>query len=473
MTNSARMLQKCVDKCSMLDRKKSFGLVRLVTGPSGKSANSGDGAASKALAIFRLLLNDYHPRNFTISLWDGSEWPAENGSPRFTLKVRSPGALRRILTTGSNDLSISESYISGELDVAGDFEAAMPLATYLMNRRWHAHTMLRLGAILLQLPNGNRLLQRRRKPAELSGKQHSIQRDRQAVTYHYNVSNQFYALWLDGAMVYSCAYFETDGDSLDAAQTRKLDYLCRKLRLRPGERLLDIGCGWGALLIHAAREYGVQALGITLSENQAKLANDRIAKAGLRNQCRAEVADYRELDPESGFDKIVSVGMVEHVGESQLPVYFRQAWQLLRPGGVFLNHGIANRPIDPIPKGPTFVSRYVFPDGELVPISVTLRYAEDVGFEVRDVESLREHYTLTLRQWARRLELHRTDALKIVEEPIYRIWQLFLHGSAHAFAAGLLNVYQSLLVKPDTGRSGLPLTRADWYQPAALSGKPG
>jgi len=454
----------------MLNRKRGFGSARLVTGGFGKSASSGDGAASKALAIFWLLLNDYHPRDFTISLWDGSEWPAENGVPRFTLKVRSPGALRRILTTGSNDLSISESYISGELDVTGDFEAAMPLATYLMSRRWRADTMLRLGAILLQLPKGNRLLQRRRKPAELSGKQHSIQRDCQAVTYHYNASNQFYALWLDGGMVYSCAYFETDSDSLDAAQTRKLDYLCRKLRLRPGERLLDIGCGWGALLIHAAREYGVQALGITLSENQARLANDRIVKAGLQNQCRVEVADYREFS-ESAFDKIVSVGMVEHVGESRLPVYFRQAWALLRPGGVFLNHGIANRPIDPTPRGPTFISRYVFPDGELVPISVILRYAEDVGFEVRDVESLREHYTLTLRQWARRLELHRTDALKIVEEPIYRIWRLFLHGSAHAFAAGLLNVYQSLLVKPDAGRSGLPLTRADWYQSASLSGQ--
>ena len=454
----------------MLDRKRGFGSARLVTGGFGKSASSGDGAASKALAIFWLLLNDYHPRDFTISLWDGSEWPAENGVPRFTLKVRSPGALRRILTTGSNDLSISESYISGELDVTGDFEAAMPLATYLMSRRWRADTMLRLGAILLQLPKGNRLLQRRRKPAELSGKQHSIQRDCQAVTYHYNASNQFYALWLDGRMVYSCAYFETDSDSLDAAQTRKLDYLCRKLRLRPGERLLDIGCGWGALLIHAAREYGVQALGITLSENQARLANDRIVKAGLQNQCRVEVADYREFS-ESAFDKIVSVGMVEHVGESRIPVYFRQAWELLRPGGVFLNHGIANRPIDPTPRGPTFISRYVFPDGELMPISVILRYAEDVGFEVRDVESLREHYTLTLRQWARRLELHRTDALKIVEEPIYRIWRLFLHGSAHAFAAGLLNVYQSLLVKPDAGRSGLPLTRADWYQSASLSGQ--
>jgi cyclopropane-fatty-acyl-phospholipid synthase len=461
-----RTLLECCENLwitvSMLDRKRSFG-ERLLAGRLGKRVSSADIAAGRALAIFRLLLDDYHPRNFTISFWDGTEWPAENDAARFTLKVKSPGALRRILMTGSSDLSISEAYISGEVDIAGDFEAAMPLASYLMNRRWRTGTMLRLGALLLQLPKGNRLLQRSRKPAELSGKQHSIQRDRQAVTYHYNVSNQFYALWLDNRMVYSCAYFETDGDSLDAAQTRKLDYLCRKLRLRPGERLLDIGCGWGALVIHAAREYGAQTLGITLSENQAKLANNRIVEAGLQHQCRVEVADYRALDSAGGFDKVVSVGMVEHVGESHLPVYFRQAWRLLRPGGVFLNHGIANRPIDPVPKGPTFISRYVFPDGELVPINVTLRYAEDVGFEVRDVESLREHYALTLRHWARSLELHRADALKVVEEPIYRIWRLFLHGSACAFAAGFLNVYQSLLVKPNEGRSGLPLTRADWY----------
>jgi cyclopropane-fatty-acyl-phospholipid synthase len=452
----------------MLDRKRGFGLERLVVSRFGKSASPSDSAASRALAIFRLLLNGYHPRNFTISFWDGSEWPAENGAARFTLRVRSPAALRRILMTGSSDLSLSESYISGELDVTGDFEAAMPLASYLMRRRWRAGTKLRLAAMLLQMPKRDRLLRRGRKQAELSGEQHSIQRDRQAVTYHYSVSNQFYALWLDTSMVYSCAYFETDHDSLNTAQTRKLDYLCRKLRLRPGERLLDIGCGWGALLIHAVREYGVLALGITLSENQAKFANDRIAKAGLQNRCQVDIADYRELDSKAGFDKIVSVGMVEHVGEIRLPIYFQQAWRLLRPGGVFLNHGIANRSIDPRPSGPTFISRYVFPDGELVPINVTLRYAEDVGFEVRDVESLREHYTLTLRQWARRLELHRADALKVVEEPIYRIWRLFLHGSAHAFGAGLLNVYQSLLVKPDAGRSGLPLTRTDWYQPATF-----
>jgi cyclopropane-fatty-acyl-phospholipid synthase len=431
-----------------------------------KQAYAADSAATKAQAIFRLLLHDYHPRDFAICFWDGSQWPPESGAPRFTLMVRHPDALRRMLKTSTNDLSLSEAYISGDLDVEGNLEAAMPVANYLVGRNLPALTVLRIGKNLLRLPRLDRLRRKNRQAAELSGELHSVERDRQAVTYHYDVSNDFYALWLDEQMVYSCAYFEAADESLDAAQARKLDYLCRKLRLRAGERLLDIGCGWGGLIIHAARKYGVDALGITLSKNQAELANERIERAGLQKQCRVEVSDYRDLNQTGGFEKIVSVGMFEHVGESQLPLYFQDAWRLLRPGGVFLNHGIANRAIDPQPKGPTFISRYVFPDGELVPINVTLRYAEEAGFEVRDVESLREHYTLTLRHWARRLELHREEALQVVDEPTYRVWGLFLPGSAYGFAAGLLNVYQTVLLKPDEGRSGMPLTRADWYREA-------
>jgi cyclopropane-fatty-acyl-phospholipid synthase len=429
-----------------------------------REAQSADRAVTKAQAILRLLLNGYHPRNFSISFWDGSQWPAENGSPRFTLRVRNPNALRRLLKSRSNDLSLSEAYIFGDLDVDGDLEAAMPVADFLMSHKWPASAVVRISLNLLGLPRTNRLRQGSRKPAELSGKQHSVERDRQAVTYHYDVSNDFYALWLDERMVYSCAYFETIDDTLEVAQTRKLDYLCKKLRLQPGERMLDIGCGWGGLIIYAALEYGVQALGITLSKNQAKLANEGIVRAGLQEKCRVEVVDYRDLDASDGFDKIVSVGMFEHVGERLLPLYFQKAWRLLHPGGVFLNHGIGVRSIDPRLKGPNFVDRHVFPDGELVPINVTLRHAEDAGFEVRDVENLREHYALTLRHWAHRLELHRAEALKVVDEPVYRVWRLFMQGSAHGFAAGLLNLYQVLLLKPIEGQSGLPLTRADWYR---------
>jgi cyclopropane-fatty-acyl-phospholipid synthase len=429
-------------------------------------AHAVDSAALRAMAIFRLLLQDYHPRNFSISFWDGSQWPAENGSSRFTLMVKHPDALRRLLKANANDLSLSEAFITGDLEVEGDLEAAMPLANYLLGRDWPVVTMLRVGKNLLRMPRPNRLRRKNRQPAKLTGDLHSVERDRQAVTYHYDVSNEFYALWLDEQMVYSCAYFATADEDLDTAQVRKLDYLCRKLRLRPGERLLDIGCGWGGLVIHAARNYGVDALGITLSKEQATLANERIERAGLQKQCRVEVCDYRDLNDIGGFEKIVSVGMFEHVGESRLPLYFQHAWNLLRPGGIFLNHGIANRPIDPNPKGPSFKNCHVFPDGELVPINVTLRHAEEVGFEVRDVENLREHYVLTLRHWARRLELHRDEALQVVDEPTYRVWRLFLPGSAYGFAAGLLNLFQAVLLKPDQGRSGLPLTRADWYREA-------
>src|ERR1700722_8440459 len=400
-----------------------------------KEVHAVDGAATRAMAIFRLLLQDYHPRDFAISFWDGSQWPAENGSPRFTLIVRHPDALRRMLKSSANDLSLSEAYINGDLDVAGDIEAAMPVANYLAGRNWPAVTLLRIGKNLLRLPRLDRHRRKNQQGAELSGELHSIERDRQAVSYHYDVSNDFYALWLDEQMVYSCAYFETEEEGLDTAQARKLDYLCRKLRLRPGDHLLDIGCGWGGLIIHAARKYGVNALGVTLSKNQAALASKRIEQAGLRKQCRVELRDYRTLNEVSGFEKIVSVGMFEHVGENRLPTYFQQAWRLLRPGGVFLNHGIANRVIDPEPSDLNFTNRYVFPDGDLVPINVTLRLAEEVGFEVRDVESLREHYVLTLRHWARRLELHREEALQVVNEPTYRGWRILLPGSAYGFAA--------------------------------------
>jgi cyclopropane-fatty-acyl-phospholipid synthase len=434
--------------------------------PMAERVHAVDSAALRAMAIFRLLLQDYHPRNFSISFWDGSQWPAENGSSRFTLMVKHPDALRRLLKANVNDLSLSEAFITGDLEVEGDLEAAMPLANYLLGRAWPVVTMLRVGKNLLRMPRPNRLRRKNRQPAKLTGDLHSVERDRQAVTYHYDVSNEFYALWLDEQMVYSCAYFATADEGLDTAQVRKLDYLCRKLRLRPGERLLDIGCGWGGLVIHAARNYGVEARGITLSKEQATLANERIERAGLQKQCRVEVCDYRDLNDMGGFEKIVSVGMFEHVGESRLPLYFQHAWNLLRPGGIFLNHGIANRPIDPNPKGPSFKNCHVFPDGELVPIHVTLRHAEEVGFEVRDVENLREHYVLTLRHWARRLELHRDEALQVVDEPTYRVWRLFLPGSAYGFAAGLLNLFQAVLLKPDQGRSGLPLTRADWYREA-------
>lgn len=319
---------------------------------------------------------------------------------------------------------------------------------------------LHLAALLLKLParaphNGD-------AAPRLEGPLHSRRRDRDAVTYHYNQSNDFYSLWLDRRMLYSCAYFQTGDEDIDTAQEQKLDYSCRKLRLQPGERLLDVGCGWGGLILYTAQKFGVQARGITLSEPQAELARARIREAGLENRCEVEVRDYRDLPAIAAYDKIVSVGMFEHVGEQHLPTYFRQAWSLLRAGGVFLNHGIAASATFKR-KGPSFLDKYVFPDAGLVPLGTTVSIAEACGFEVRDVESLREHYARTLRLWARRLESHYEQARRLTNDTICRIWRLYLAGCARGFARDRVNIYQVLCSKPEHGDAHLPLTRADWY----------
>jgi cyclopropane-fatty-acyl-phospholipid synthase len=295
-----------------------------------------------------------------------------------------------------------------------------------------------------------------------------------AVRSHYDVGNAFYALWLDRRLVYSCAYFATGIEDLDAAQAAKLDHICRKLRLAPGERLLDIGCGWGGLVQYAAEHYGVQALGITLSQPQAELARERIAAAGLADRCQIEVRDYRDLPPDASFDKIVSVGMVEHVGRRRLPTYFATAWRHLRPGGLFLNHGIAMAASGNglssllsrlMWRRGGFIQRYVFPDGELASSGEMLRAAEAQGWETRDVENLREHYTLTLRHWVRRLEAAHEEAAQRVGEQTYRVWRLYMAASAHGFAAGRLQLIQTLLSKARAdGSSSLPLTRSDLYE---------
>ncbi len=419
-------------------------------------------AARRTLQILERLFDADARQRVGVLLWDGTRWPDDTPRPA-TLVLNHPGALRAMFLPGT-ELALGEAYLYDDFDILGDIEAVFGLADALAAATSGWRKKLLAARDLLRLPPGPDHRHGRRGPARLAGKRHSIQRDRQAVTYHYDVSNDFYALWLDRRMVYSCAYFQAADDDLDTAQEHKLEYICRKLRLQPGQRLLDIGCGWGGLALYAAQHYGVDVLGITLSQPQAALANERIAAAGLAGRCRVEVRDYRELDEPDGYDALVSVGMFEHVGAALLPTYFAQAWRLLKPRGVFLNHGIACRATDAPQHGPSFSETYVFPDGELTPINVTLRAAEEAGFEVRDVESLREHYTLTLRHWVRRLEAQHERALQFVDEPTYRVWQLYMSGSAHGFATGRLNVYQALLAKPDAqGCSGLPLTREDWY----------
>jgi len=418
-------------------------------------------SATDSIRFFEQLSANYPGQNFTVRLWDGTEWTSPPGdSPAFTLVLKHPGALRNMFTS-ANELTLGEAFIYDDFDVEGELEGALKLADFLLKRDLSTAEKLRLSALLSRLPAVASAQGEREGPA-LNGFVHSKERDQKAVSYHYDVSNEFYSLWLDRAMVYSCGYFKSDTDDIDAAQQQKLDHLCKKLRLRPGERLLDIGCGWGGLLMHAARNYGVEAFGITLSVPQAETARQRIRDAGLRDSCKVEVCDYRDLEVPYAFDKVVSVGMFEHVGEGLLPQYFRRAWDLLRPGGVFLNHGIAAAATFQR-QGPSFADKYVFPDGELVPIHVTLRAAEATGLEVRDVESLREHYALTLRHWVRRLENNAERARSLVGETKYRIWRLYMSGSAHAFRMGRLNLYQVLFAKPERGASHLPLTREDWY----------
>lgn len=409
------------------------------------------------LARLDRLLSGYHSRDFAIRLWDGTTRNPEADRPaRFTWVIKNPDALARMLLP-PRDLAMAEAYLYDDFDLEGDLEAACGLGEHLLNLPMK--TLWGFGGSWWRLLRQLRQSQGK-TGARLNGTRHSIARDHQAVAFHYNVSNHFFGLWLDQRMVYSCAYFRTPYDNLDTAQEYKLDYICRKLRLRPGERLLDIGCGWGALIMHAARHYGVQALGLTLSEPQAEFAGNRIRRGNLSPSCRVELRDYRDLPPGASFDKIVSVGMYEHVGRTALPAYFDQAWRLLRPGGVFLNHGIAQRGNL---KRDHFTDRYVFPDGELIPVGALASLAEERGFHLRDVESLREHYTLTLRHWRRRLEACHEDALRFVDETTYRVFRLYLAAFAARFHAGLFDVYQTLLSKPAAGDSGLPLTRQDWY----------
>jgi len=414
-------------------------------------------------ALVAELFSDYHPRDFAVRLWDGSTWEPEAGQEaRFTLVVNTPAALRALLRH-PDELALAEAYVYGDLDFAGDLEAVFKAADHLLvEKAWTTTSRLRAARHLLTLPsNGGRAAARQR--ARLSGRRFSLSRDRQATNFHYDKSNEFFALWLDERMLYTTAYFTSEAAMLEEAQEAKVDYVCRKLRLKPGDRLLDIGCGWGALVVHAAERYGAEVVGITLSEEQARWARDRIVRAGVGDRARIEIVDYRELEGEETFDKVAAVGMFEHVPHAQLGEFFRTAWRVLRPRGVFLNHAIARPLSQPQRRGRSFMGSYVYPDAELKAISVSCRAAEEAGFEVRDVESLREHYPRTLREWLRRLEANRDAVIRETDEPTYRVFRLYLAGSIHGFATGRINVYQTLLSKPEDGETGLPLQRADWY----------
>ena len=410
-----------------------------------------------AARLFEQITAKLSCKNFRVRFWDGSSWGAA-ARPSFTLVLKNPWSLRQLFLSPS-ELSVGESFIHDDFDVEGDLEAAFEFADRLFAEELPLAAKLRLRA-MAAVP---RRFIKGRGAAEQKGRPHSAERDRAAVRYHYDVSNDFFRLFLDQRMIYSCAYFRSPDDDLDTAQQQKLDYLCRKLRLKAGERLLELGCGWGGLLIHAAREYGVDAYGITLSVAQAELARERIRQAGLASRCKVEVCDYRAIEAEQQYDKLVSVGMFEHVGEALLPEYFSRAWRLLRPGGVFLNHGIALSATWQRNGGASFIEKYVFPDGELVPLNTTVRAAESCGFEVQDVENLRKHYEITLRHWSDRLHANAEEARRLTDDATYRTWRIYMAGSAHGFRVGRMNLCQLLLNKSEHGRSELPLTREDWY----------
>jgi cyclopropane-fatty-acyl-phospholipid synthase len=368
-------------------------------------------------------------------------------APTLTLTVRDAAALAlfRQPTLGG----LAEAYVEGGIDIDGDVGEAIRIASRLVELS---------GASVAARP-------------QLQPAAHQPPIDRADISHHYDVGNGFYRLWLDERMVYSCAYFETGAEDIDTAQRAKLDHICRKLRLAPGERFLDVGCGWGALVMHAARRYGVRSVGITLSEQQAALARQRIAAAGLQERAEVLLLDYRELPRrfgEGSFDKAASIGMFEHVGLRNLPVYFGTVASMLRERGLMLNHGITSADVDSRPIGSgagDFIGRYVFPNGELPHVALALREMSAAGFEVFDVESLRPHYALTLSHWSRRLENRMQEAAKQVAERTLRIWRVYLAGCSHGFAQGWMNLYQVLGSRQHAGgATELPLTRRWIYR---------
>jgi cyclopropane-fatty-acyl-phospholipid synthase len=301
------------------------------------------------------------------------------------------------------------------------------------------------------------------------GRRHSARRDAAAVTHHYDVGNEFYRLLLGPTMAYSCARFTDERTRLDAAQTAKFDLVCRKLGLpeRPGARLLDVGCGWGSMAIHAADCYGAEVVGVTLSGEQADLARRRVAEAGLSGRVEIRVQDYRDV-PDADFDAISSIGMFEHVGRARQAEYFAGLRGRLRPGGRLLNHAIS-APGSSRMSRRSFMYRYVFPDGELIDVGEAILAMERAGFEVRDVESLREHYGRTLQAWVANLEEHWDEAVDLVGEARARIWRIYMAGSANRFEQGNIGVHQVLGVVADAdGRCFMPPTRAGWETPGAV-----
>jgi cyclopropane-fatty-acyl-phospholipid synthase len=389
-----------------------------------------------------------------VEAYDGSRaGPAEAAT---TLVIRSPDALRRIITA-PGELGIGRAYVAGDLDLEGDIWALLALRDRMPEVRLAPGVMLRLVREL----GGWREVRRVGPPKEevrLHGRRHSRARDAAAISHHYDVSNTFYRMVLGPSLTYSCAVFQHPSDTLEQAQADKYELICRKLGLEPGMRLLDVGCGWGGMVLHAAEHHGVTGVGVTISTRQAELAAKRVAEAGLSEQVEIRLQDYRDID-DGPYDAVSSIGMFEHVGEAKLAEYFTRLLRLLHPGGRLLNHGISRPPGQGVrlPRR-SFANRYVFPDGELHEVGRVVSVMQRAGFEVRHVESLREHYAQTLRRWVANLEGAWADAVREVGEARARVWRMYMAVSSINFAAGRTQIHQVLATRTTAdGSSSMPL----------------
>jgi cyclopropane-fatty-acyl-phospholipid synthase len=396
-----------------------------------------------AEVLQQFIASRYDGRNLpvTLVLPDGARVPLST-APAVDIVARSWKGLRALAKPALG--SLAAAYVRGDLDFTGSSRRILGIAESMVGSVSHGRARARLKAYF-----------------------HRQRGNRENIVHHYDVSNAFYRMWLDERMVYSCAYFRHDGDTIDAAQLQKLDHICRKLRLESGERFLDIGCGWGALLFHAAERYGVDATGITLSQNQFDYVTQEIAARGLSGRVRVELRDYLDLPEEPAYDKVASVGMFEHVGVSHFARYFGRIYRVLKPGGLVLNHGITLNSADAENLGSgisDFVEDYVFPGGQLTNVARVIEGMAREGLEPIDAESLREHYAMTLWHWVDRLEAHEAAARAEVGDEKYRIWRIYMAGSAHAFDRGWLSIWQVLAGKarPD-GRLPHPLTREYMY----------
>ena len=377
-----------------------------------------------------------------LKLWDGHELDL-GPAPSVTIVVKDPRLVSEF-THPSLGL-LGSAFVEGRLEMEGSISEVVRVCD-------------ELSQALVDDEDGE----------FHSSTQHDKATDAASISYHYDLSNDFYQLWLDKEMVYSCAYFRTGEETLEQAQQDKFHHLCRKLRLKPGEYLLDVGCGWGGLARFAAREYGVKVFGITLSHEQLALGRERVKAEGLQDKVDLQLLDYRDLPQDGRFDKVVSVGMFEHVGHANLELYTQRLFGAVREGGLVMNHGITAKHTDgrPVGRGAgEFIGRYVFPNGELPHVAQISAHISEAGLEVVDVESLRLHYAKTLAHWSSRLESNLERAAALVPEQTLRIWRLYLAGCSYAFTRGWINLHQILAVKPYTdGRHELPWTREDIYR---------